>query len=249
MAEQQPFLDVGLATNPEPRCACVLLIDTSDSMMTVVEDIGDDLGYTVERDGKTYSAVSGGVTRIDKVNDGLRAYRDDLTADALASQRVEVSVITFGGSVRTVTPFVGAAEFEPPTLTARGDTPMGSAIERAIDAVADRKRQYKENGLHYFRPWVFFITDGEPTDEWRRAAERVHEGERDKSFAFFAVGVEGADFATLSRISVRKPLKLKGYSFREMFVWLSQSQRGVSRSTPGGEGQIKFDPLDGWASL
>src|SRR5262249_13821304 len=150
------------------------------------------LGQTIQQDGQTYQLVSGGVTRIDKVNEGLRAYQTDLMADPLAAQRVEVSVITFGGTVQTVTPFVSAHQFTPPTLSANGETPMGAAIMQAVDAVSERKRLYKQNGLHYYRPWIFFITDGAPTDSWQAAATRVHEGEKKKEFALFAVGVEGA---------------------------------------------------------
>src|SRR5436190_16078665 len=121
--------------------------------------------------------------------------------DPLAAQRVEVSVITFGGTVQTVCPFVSAQQFTPPTLTANGETPMGAAILQAIDAVDERKRMYKQHGLHYYRPWIFFITDGEPTDSWQAAAAKVREGEKNKKFAFFAVGVEGANFDTLRQIS------------------------------------------------
>ena len=81
------------------------------------------------------------------------------------------------------------------------------------------------------------------------AAARVREGEKKKEFAFFAVGVEGANFDTLRQISVRAPLHLKGYSFREMFLWLSQSQRSVSQSNPGQEDQVKLVSPAGWANL
>ena len=250
MADQQPFGDVQLAINAEPRCPCVLLVDVSGSMAEVVGEAGADLGYTIQQDGQTYRAVSGGVTKLDKVNDGLRAYQADLRNDALAAQRVEVSVITFGNSVQTVTPFVTADEFAPPSLTANGETVMGAAVLRAIAAIDDRKRQYRANGLHYYRPWIFLITDGTPTDAWEHAAEEVRAGERDKKFAFFAVGVGEANFDVLRRLSpARQPLPLKDYNFREMFVWLSQSQRTVSHSNPGQEDQIKLAPPTGWASL
>jgi uncharacterized protein YegL len=249
MAEQQPFGDVGLASNPEPRCPCVLLLDVSGSMAEVVANAGQDTGQTVQQDGKTYRVVSGGTTRIDFLNEGLRAYHADVMSDTLAAQRVEVSVITFGGSVQTVAPFVTAHEFTPPTLEANGETPMGAAILQAIEAVTERKRLYKQNGLHYYRPWIFLITDGEPTDDWRTAAAKVREGEKNKAFAFFAVGVEGANFDILQQISDRMPLPLKGYSFREMFQWLSQSQRSVSHSNPGQEDQVKLTSPAGWASL
>jgi len=249
MAEQQPFGSVPFADNPEPRCPCVLLIDVSGSMSEVVSGSGQDLGYTVQQDGQTYRAVSGGVTRIDLVNEGLRIYQADVTTDPLAAQRVEVSVMTFGGLVQTVSPFVTAGQFVPPTLTTEGDTPLGAAVEQAIDAVTERKKLYKQNGLHYYRPWIFLITDGAPTDSWQTAAARVKEGEQAKSFAFFAVGVEGANFDILKQISVRQPLRLKGYSFREMFQWLSQSQRSVSQSRPGEEDRVKLANPSGWASL
>src|SRR5436305_6769725 len=134
MAEQLPFGDVGLASNPEPRCPCVLLLDVSGSMAEVVTNSGKDLGYTVQQDGQTYRAVSGGVTRIDLLNEGLRTYHAELMGDTLAAQRVEVSIITFGGTVQTVCPFVSAHEFTSPTLAANGETPLGAAILQAIDA-------------------------------------------------------------------------------------------------------------------
>jgi uncharacterized protein YegL len=228
MADQKPFGDVELATNPEPRCPCVLLLDVSGSMR---------------------ETAGAGVSRIDLLNEGLRAYHTDVTSDPLAAQRVEVSVITFGGAVQTVVPFISAQQFTPPTLTSTGDTPMGAAILQAIEAVTERKRLYKQNGLHYYRPWIFFITDGGPTDEWKTAAAKVREGEANKAFALFAVGVEGANFDILKQISVREPLHLKGYSFREMFKWLSQSQRSVSHSNPGQEDQVKLTSPSGWVSL
>ena len=58
---------------------------------------------------------------------------------------------------------------------------------QATEAVTERKRLYKQNALHYYRPWIFLITDGAPTDAWQTAASKVKEGEKSKSFAFFAV--------------------------------------------------------------
>ena len=56
----------------------------------------------------------------------------------------------------------------------------------------------------------------------------------------------------LKQISVRDPLKLDGLRFRDMFVWLSRSQRSVSHSKPGEEDAVNFtNPTapGGWASL
>ncbi|MDP1826687.1 MAG: VWA domain-containing protein [Archangium sp.] len=203
MPEQVPFGAVTFAENPDPRCPCVLLLDVSGSM-----------------NGQPIS----------ELNAGLIQYKDELAADSLAAKRVEIAIVTFGGQVQTACEFGTADAFQPPTLASGGDTPMGQAIVRALDLLQQRKEVYRQNGIMFYRPWIFLITDGAPTDEWKAAAERVKQGETSKNFMFFAVGVEGANMEILQQLSPREPLKLKGLKFRDLFKWLSNSQRAVSRS-------------------
>ena len=184
---------------------------------------------------------------IDELNAALVTFRDTMAADSLASRRAEIAIVTFGGVVEVVQDFVTAEQFAPPVLQTRGDTPMGQAIARAIDIVTERKQVYKRNGISYYRPWVFLITDGGPTDAWKTAADRVRQGENDKAFVFFAVGVENANMENLKAISVRDPLKLRGLQFRDLFLWLSQSMQSVSRSTPGDK--VPLTAPSGWTEI
>jgi uncharacterized protein YegL len=183
---------------------------------------------------------------LDELNAGLTVFKDELAADALALKRVEVGIVTFG-PVKIETPFTSASTFYPPNLQSQGDTPMGAAIMQALNMVEDRKRDYRANGISYYRPWVFLITDGGPTDTWQAAAAAIREGETSKKFAFFAIGVKGADMEKLRQISVREPLSLDGLKFRELFSWLSSSLCSVSRSTPGTE--VPIEAPKGWASV
>lgn len=219
MSEQISFETNDFASNPEPRCPCILLLDVSGSM-----------------NGQP----------LNELNAGLTTFRDELSADALALKRVEVGIVTFG-PVKVEAPFTSASTFYPPTLQSQGDTPTGAAITQALKMVEERKHDYRANGISYYRPWVFLITDGRPTDSWKSAAEAIREGEASKKFAFFAIGVQGADIETLRQISVREPLSLQGLKFRELFSWLSASLRSVSRSTPGTE--VPLAPPTGWAAV
>ncbi len=187
---------------------------------------------------------------IAQLNAGLRTFKEELSSDQLASQRVEVAIMTFG-PVRVVADFQTADLFQPPHLEVNGDTPMGAAIQQGLDMLETRKRTYKQAGVSYYRPWVFLVTDGAPTDAWQEAAHRVHDGDSDarKAFSFFGVGVTGADMSKLAQICSpgRPPVRLQGLSFREMFIWLSRSLGGVSRSQPGQK--VALAPPTGWASV
>jgi uncharacterized protein YegL len=115
---------------------------------------------------------------------------------------------------------------------------MGEAINMALDMVRQRKDTYKQKGVSYYRPWIFLITDGAPTDEWQAAAQRVKAEENAQAVSFFAVGVEDADMQILSQVSVREPAMLNGLQFKEMFVWLSQSLASVSQSQLGEQAPL-----------
>ena len=205
--------------NPETRCPVILLLDVSGSMS----------GQPIQ-----------------ELNRGLAAFKKDVVKDSQAALSVEVAIVTFG-PVRLTQDFVTIENFTPPELKSDGLTPMGEAIEYALDLLESRKTAYKDNGILYYRPWVFLITDGAPTDDWKYAAQRVKEAEASRRLCFFAVGVQGADFDTLKQIAPeRPPVMLNGLDFRSLFVWLSTSMKRVSS---GKVGEAVALPAVGWGQI
>lgn len=206
--------------NPENRCPVVLLLDSSSSMS-----------------GEPMQALNRGIT----------VFKDDLQKDTKALLSVEVAIVSFG-PVQLVQDFVTIDEFTPPQLDADGLTPIGGAVEYAIDLLEARKRTYKESGIQYYRPWIFMITDGAPTDAWQKASELIQQGEANQKFCFFAVAVEGADMETLRKIAPpeRPPVLLNGLDFQSMFVWLSTSMKRVSS---GKVGEVLALPPVGWGQI
>ncbi|MFC4452330.1 vWA domain-containing protein [Deinococcus sonorensis] len=208
------------ADNPEPRCPVLLLLDNSGSM-------------------------SG--EKIRQLNEGLRDFQRDLASDSLAAKRCEIAIVSFG-PVREVLGFTSAEHFQAPQLKAEGSTPLGEAVKRGLELLRQRKETIRQNGIGLYRPWVFLITDGAPTDAWQSAAAEVQRGEAAKSFAFFSVGVAGADMKMLEQLNpARAPLALSGVRFRELFQWLSASLKSVSQSTPGDA--VALASPKGWAEI
>jgi uncharacterized protein YegL len=193
--------------NPDPRIACALLLDTSSSMS------GDP---------------------ITQLNQGFALFCDEIKQDDLAKKRAEVTVITFDSSARVEIPFTEGRDLQPRHLTASGSTSMGAALNLALDELTAQKKAYRDAGLEYYRPWLFVLTDGEPTDGqvFSSAAARVREAEAAKGVSVFAIGIgSAANLGRLKELSGRRdPVQMDGLSFREFFKWLSASLSAASAS-------------------
>lgn len=211
-----------LIENPSPRCACMLVLDTSGSMS------GD---------------------AIKELNAGLAQFIEEIKEDEFTSYSVEVGVITAGGRVTeqlSITPAHQIESFRP--LDADGDTPLGAAVNRALDCLENRKNEYKKAGVAYYQPWLVLISDGEPTDNWQSVAQRAQEMSKQRKLVVIPIGVKGANLTKLSAFSSRPAKSLAGLKFREFFEWLSASMARVS-SSASTSAAIDIPATDGWDSV
>jgi uncharacterized protein YegL len=209
-------LELPIADPHEQRVACVLLLDTSGSM-----------------DGEP----------IRQLNAAMQQLKADLAADSLACKRAEIEIITFDSEAKIVQDFARVIDgFNPPILAASGTTSMGAAISLALNDIEYRKEYYRAQGIVYTRPWIFLITDGAPTDRaaFEAAVQRASDARNQKKCLIFGIGVEGADTATLKRVSGDLTFKLNpAFTFAEFFKFVSSSLSSASASKPGDQMSLR----------
>ena len=217
LARTQDLID-----NPLPRCACVLVLDTSSSM-----------------DGGPIEALNAGVSQFIR----------EVQTDEIASQCLELGVVTFGGQAvvqMPLTPVQHLLAMQP--LIASGNTPMGQGAMLALAMLEARKREYKRHGVSYYQPWMVLMSDGEPTDAWQGPAQGAHSLSSAGKLVVLPVGVgKSANLGALGQFSSRPAVALQGLKFREFFRWLSASMSRVSVSTPGNG--VQLPSKGGWESI
>jgi len=211
--------EIGFAQNPEPRCACIILVDRSGSM-----------------NGKP----------IAELNTALLQLKKKLCEDPLACLRVELALVAFNNWAKVEVDFCSPENFNPPTLTASGGTNLGAAILEGLEILRARIEEYRAAGNNYYRPWLLLVTDANSGDDIAEAARLVKETEFKKRLSFFGVGVLGADMDELARLSIRPPLHLDGIKFQDLFQWLSVNLSSVAISQPGD--QVPLTPPN-WAAV
>ena len=216
--EMIPYVE--FAENANERTPCILVLDCSGSMR------GEP---------------------IKQLNTGLQALEKELKEDIDASSRVQLLVIkAYGKDDADVSAdWVDAMNFNAPIMEASGLSPIGKAMELALQKIEEQKCLYDSCGVTSKRPWIFLISDGEPTDYgWEQAAEKCRIAQQNKKVVVHAVGTQGANLEKLSKFSIMTPKRLSGLKFTEFFLWLSRSVSCISRAAPNMPDIL--DDIEGW---
>jgi uncharacterized protein YegL len=173
---------------------------------------------------------------IQAVQIGLKMFQTALRNSPEALERAFVSVITFDSEARQATPLTGAGSFVPPPLTASGDTSMGAAL-KLVTECAERevvKNTYEKKGD--WRPLVFILTDGKPTDNVAAYIKPF----RERSWGMKVACAAGpyADTMILQEIAGENVLTLSSTSpsdIEKYFVFLSSLAVTASDRAKAGE--------------
>ena len=222
MATYELIASNDLIDNPSPRCACMVILDTSGSI-----------------DGDA----------IRELNSGIGHFIASVQQDEVAAYSVEIAVITAGAKITEILPFTTANNIDGITeFSAYGCTPLGQATELALKRLEQRKKEYKRSGIAYYQPWLVIISDGAPTDTYSAAAQQAKALSEQRKLVVLPIGVDGADLNILGQFSSRGAKKLQGLKFNEFFEWLSASMSQVSASASTSS-SVKLPTTDGWDSI
>ena len=172
------------------------------------------------------SSMSG--APIAAVQQGVESCIQDIAADPYAKSTVHIAVITFDSSARMVTPgLVSIENFQPPQLTASGSTSLGQAfkeLQKSLDSDLKAAITGQEKGD--YKPLVFVLTDGQPTDDWQTPRQEILNRAKHKVVNVVTVGCgQGVDEQTLKAIAIGPAFKIDidPDSFKDFFKWMSQS--------------------------
>jgi uncharacterized protein YegL len=110
---------------------------------------------------------------IEAVRMGLRALLSDLQGDPHALETCWLSVITFDETAKQLVALTAIDQFNEPDLVVNGRTSLGAGLELMLDCTEKEIRKTTPDIKGDYKPLVFIMTDGYPTDSWEQAADKV----------------------------------------------------------------------------
>lgn len=218
-----------------PKLPIVMALDTSQSMETPT------------RSGKT---------RLDNLKDSLSLLLKKLSEDPRTSKSAEIAFYSFGGDVKLLQDFKLVEEIDIEGITSQlkpyNGTPLFKALKESLNKARERREFYKRNGIPSYVPWVWILTDGEPTDSsepvYSEAIELLKKLVSERRINFFIILTGNRDdvetgYNQLSQL-ISKPVYGREGSniivmpdieenWRRLALWISKSISTVSRSRPG----------------
>ena len=110
---------------------------------------------------------------IEAVKTGLQTLVSALRQDPQALETAHLSVITFDTNATQAAPLAELADFKVPEIRASGTTALGSALVLLADAIDREVIKGSKSQRGDWKPLVFLMTDGAPTDDWKHGKEAL----------------------------------------------------------------------------
>jgi uncharacterized protein YegL len=191
---------------------------------------------------------------IQAVQQGVHLIHRELLNNPHAIETVYLSVITFDSTARQIVQLTSVEAFTPPTLKAEGNTALGAAITLLNEALDRELRPNVEGRKGDYRPLVFLLTDGAPTDAWKEPVAKLKARTTHKVGSLVALGCgPNANVTLLKEITgdVIRMSDVSPDSLQQFFKWVSSSiqktsQHIDSKTDEGGLDALPLPPVMKW---
>ena len=123
-----------------------IVVDTSHSMVD---------GRFVDSQGRT---------RMERLNDGIQQFLDEIKKDDVLADSVEIAIVTFNtvsGTALAFSTIDNIRGIQIEGSSEAGDTPKG--VESALELLEHEKNFLKSSGKKYNQPWIVIMSDGRAT--------------------------------------------------------------------------------------
>ena len=186
---------------------------------------------------------------IESVRQGVETLITELRSNPHTLETAYVSIITFDSEARQIVPLMEVSEIVQPELKLSPGTAMGAGIRLLCEKVNQEVTKTTATQKGDYRPLVFLLTDGQPTDPAdAEAAIRTLTSPKIANIYAIGCGSEGdVDFHTLGKITdiVLKMEDLSKEAFAKLFVWLSSSVQSTSidAANPEAANKVNLDKL------
>jgi len=177
---------------------------------------------------------------IEAIRAGLSSMVGTLRRNPHALESVYLSVITYDANARLECPLTPLIDFQEPQFNLRPGTSLGAALTLLADQIQSEVRKTSHDNKGDYRPLVLLLTDGQPSDEWRKPLQRIGVAARPRPANIYAIGCgEDVDYSVLQGITdvVLKMDDMGAESFAKLFVWLtasvSSASQGIGETSSG----------------
>lgn len=175
---------------------------------------------------------------VKNVDEGIKMIISNLKSNPQALETVYISIIVFAGKAKTVVPLTDILQFCPPDLPIGGGTSLGKAMNFLMDEINRQVQKTTRESKGDWKPIIFLLTDGSPTDQCSSAITRWRTEFKDKA-TLVAIAMDDQIDTTVLRELTDKVLIFKSTDpkvYKEFFQWVTASIEIKSMNIALGRG-------------
>ncbi len=175
---------------------------------------------------------------IEAVKNGVQILLSTLRQDPYALETAYLSIISFDTTAKQLVPLTELAAFQAPEINASGTTQLGDALSMLAEKIEQEVQKTTADTKGDWKPLIFIMTDGSPTDDWRKGLDRLKQVKTGVIVACAAGNA--ADTSVLKQITevVVELATTDSNSIKAFFKWVSASVSTGSQKVDAGQKEV-----------